>query len=56
MINFEYQIDKQNKLQEPQTTVEINIIDAICGAGKTSAAVNMINNSDNSQKFMYITP
>ncbi len=36
--------------------MKINIIDAICGAGKTSAAINYINNSIEDQHFLYITP
>lgn len=36
--------------------VEINVVDAICGSGKTSAAINMINSSEEDQRFLYITP
>lgn len=36
--------------------MKINIIDAICGSGKTSAAINFINNSPDDQHFLYITP
>lgn len=36
--------------------VKINIVDAICGSGKTSAAINFINKSDDDTKFLYITP
>ena len=36
--------------------MKINIIDAICGAGKTSAAINFINASPDDQHFLYITP
>lgn len=36
--------------------MKINIIDAICGSGKTSAAINFINSSSNDQHFLYITP
>ena len=32
------------------------IVDAICGAGKTTAVINMINKSDEEQKYLYITP
>lgn len=42
--------------EERKRTVEINIVDAICGSGKTSAAINMINASDDEQRFLYITP
>lgn len=36
--------------------VKINIVDAICGAGKTSAAINFINSSNDDVHFLYITP
>jgi len=36
--------------------MEINIIDSIMGAGKTSASINYINSSSNDKKFMYVTP
>ena len=32
------------------------IVDAICGAGKTTGVINMINESDEEQKYLYITP
>lgn len=32
------------------------IVDAVCGAGKTTAVINMINESDEEQKYLYITP
>ncbi|KGN01167.1 hypothetical protein Z955_01975, partial [Clostridium botulinum C/D str. DC5] len=36
---------------------KINIIDAICGAGKTQYAIQMMNNSNVIEnKFIYITP
>lgn len=35
---------------------KIKIVDAICGAGKTSAAINMINSSPEEEHFLYITP
>lgn len=34
----------------------INVIDAIMGSGKTSAAINFIKSSDDSTHFLYITP
>lgn len=34
----------------------VNIVDAIMGAGKTSAIINHINNSDETEKFLIITP
>lgn len=39
-----------------EDVVKINIVDAICGSGKTSAAINFINKSDDDTKFLYITP
>lgn len=36
---------------------EIRVVDSMCGTGKTSAAINMINDpANNDKKFMYITP
>lgn len=34
----------------------INIIDAMCGMGKTSAAINYINLMPADQRFLYVTP
>lgn len=34
----------------------IKIVDQIMGAGKTSAAINMINGTDDDVRFLYITP
>lgn len=34
----------------------VNIIDATCGKGKTSWAIQLMNESDESQKYMFITP
>lgn len=34
--------------------IKINIVDAIYRSGKTAAAINMINTSDDNQKFLYI--
>ncbi len=34
----------------------INIIDATCGKGKTSWAIQLMNEADKSEKFMFITP
>jgi len=36
--------------------MEINIVDAIMGSGKTAAAINYINSSDDNKRFIYITP
>lgn len=36
--------------------MKINVIDAMCGAGKTSAAINYINQTPDDVKIMYITP
>ena len=34
----------------------VNIVDSIMGSGKTQAAINYINNSDNTKHFLYVTP
>ena len=34
----------------------INILDAGCGVGKTTAMINYINNSQEEQRYLYITP
>lgn len=36
--------------------VKINIVDALPGVGKTSAAINYINNAPDDIRFLYITP
>ena len=36
--------------------MEINVIDAGCGVGKTTAMINLINQSEDSERFLYITP
>lgn len=36
--------------------MQVNVIDAIMGTGKTSAAINFINKSNDETKFLYITP
>jgi hypothetical protein len=36
--------------------MNVNVIDAVMGAGKTSSSINFINNSDDDVKFLYITP
>ena len=56
MTEFSYQDNKVEEEYSPSQEVEINIVDARCGSGKTSAAINMINSSDKEQKFLYITP
>lgn len=38
------------------TNKKINIVDAMCGMGKTSAAINYINTSAEDKHFLYITP
>lgn len=38
------------------TNINIKIIDAIMGAGKTQGVINMINQSEDDEKFIYITP
>lgn len=34
----------------------VNVVDQMCGSGKTCAAINLINQSPRSQKFIYVTP
>ena len=35
----------------------INVVDAICGEGKSTALINYINSNKNrNEKFLYITP
>lgn len=36
--------------------IEIKVVDAIMGAGKTQGIINMINNSKDEERFIYITP
>ena len=36
--------------------MQVNIVDALMGQGKTSALINFINASDPDAKFLYITP
>ena len=36
--------------------MQIQIVDQVMGAGKTSAIINMINDSDDDTRFIYITP
>jgi hypothetical protein len=36
--------------------LKVNIVDAVMGVGKTSSAINFINQSDEDTKFLYITP
>lgn len=56
MTEFSYQDDVFITQNNEEEKVDINIVDAICGSGKTSAAINMINASDEEQRFLYITP
>lgn len=34
----------------------INVVDAICGAGKSTSLINMINEDASNQRFLYVTP
>lgn len=36
--------------------MQVNVADSIMGSGKTQAAINYINKSDQNKKFMYVTP
>jgi ATP:corrinoid adenosyltransferase len=44
------------KNQRRNSMTNIYVIDAPCGAGKTSGAINMINNDSNNNKYLFITP
>lgn len=35
---------------------DVKIVDAMMGAGKSSAAINYINKSEDDEKFLIITP
>jgi len=51
-------MDKTNIKQKifKDEEIKVNIIDELMGAGKTSAAINFINNSPKDSHFLYITP
>lgn len=34
----------------------VNVVDAICGAGKSTSLINMINEDESNNKYLYITP
>lgn len=34
----------------------INVVDAGCGVGKTTALINKMNNDESTQKYIYVTP
>lgn len=36
--------------------MKINVVDAGCGVGKTTALINLINNDTSNQKYIFITP
>lgn len=36
--------------------MRINVVDSIMGSGKTQAAINFMNNSDENVHFLYVTP
>lgn len=45
-----------NILRKVLIRIEVNIVDAIMGAGKTSAMINYVNSLDDNIKILYITP
>ena len=47
---------KKKKKRKKEIGINVKIVDAIMGAGKTSAAIDYINNSGDSVRFLYITP
>lgn len=36
--------------------MKINVVDDICGSGKTTWAIQMLNKSEDGEKFIYVTP
>ena len=46
MTEFSYQDDVFITQNNEEEEVDINIVDAICGSGKTSDAININNASD----------
>ena len=50
------QIDKNVKITKGDGKMAVNVIDSGCGTGKTSYAIQHINNSGYDEKFIYITP
>lgn len=36
--------------------MKLNVIDAGCGVGKTTAMINFINQNENEERYLYITP
>lgn len=36
--------------------MKVNVVDAICGVGKSTSLINMINEDSNDTKYLYITP
>lgn len=39
-----------------ENNIQVNVIDSVCGSYKTTAAINMINNSSEEVRYLYITP
>ena len=61
-INFNFQIEN-NKLEKKERMMlifkfdcDVRIVDEIMGRGKTTSAIRFINESDDDEKFMFITP
>lgn len=52
MCSFTYGRTEQGDFMK----TKIHVIDAMCGMGKTSAAINYINADKSGAKFLYITP
>lgn len=49
-------VTKINMKNGGMRMVKIKVVDAICGVGKTSGAINMINQANEEDRFLYITP
>ena len=45
-----------NENNNDKNMITINVVDAIMGSGKTSAAINYINGLDEDTRVIYITP
>lgn len=56
MYLIQLNIEKDKAGKAMIMNVKCKVVDAPCGAGKTSAAINFINGSDENAKFLFITP
>ena len=49
-------IEYKKKWRKQKKNMKINIVDAICGTGKSTSLINMINEDNSNNKYLYITP